>query len=156
MTIELHPLSEQLIPRVLRLTVQESQRPYTSEVSVILKLITPCQSPHIITLMGIPIGFFVIDTDCNLNMCVDNLSTVSLRSFFIDQHHQNRGHAKAALTQLPTYIRRQHPNIHTINLTVNCSNKNAYYCYLSAGFNDTRHYYLDGPVGPQHIMQFQI
>jgi predicted acetyltransferase len=156
MSIELQPLSEQLAPQVMRLAVQESQRPYTSEVSVILKLITPYQSPHIITLTGIPIGFFVIDTACKLNMSFDNSSTASVQSFFIDQRYQNRGYAKTALTQLPTYIARQYPNIHTINLTVNCSNKNAYYCYLSAGFNDTRDYYLDGPIGPQHIMQLKI
>jgi GNAT superfamily N-acetyltransferase len=156
MTIELFKLSEPLLNQTLQLSVNENQRPYTSTVSATLKHLNPCQHPHVITLNKIPIGFFVIDFEPNAILSRRDPATVILRSFFIDRQYQRRGYAKTALTKLTDYMNQHHATIRTVALTVNCRNKSAYHCYQSAGFVDKGEYYLDGPIGPQHIMQLHI
>ncbi len=60
-----------------------------------------------------------------------------INHFFIDSRHQRRGYGSAALRALVAVLRAQHPQCHSVNLTVNPSNHAAQHLYRRCGFADT-------------------
>jgi diamine N-acetyltransferase len=67
----------------------------------------------------------------------DSTDYVWFFHFFIDQRFQGRGYGKAALEQLVALVRREHPQCHSLRLTVHPENYPAQRLYTAAGFRPT-------------------
>lgn len=100
---------------------------------------------------NIPCGFFILDQGDEKFKLTDNESSLLLRSFSINPLFQGKGLGKKTMLLISDYIRKNHPNIKQVVLSVNVKNVNAYHTYLKAGYNDIRKY-LEGPFGRQHIL----
>jgi len=57
--------------------------------------------------------------------------------FFIDFPYQGQGYGKQALQLFLQFIKEQHPQCQSIQLTVHSENKRAQHLYISAGFQPT-------------------
>ncbi len=79
-----------------------------------------------------------------------------LRSYFIDAARQGQGLGTAALTALIADLGARHPDMRTLNLSVNARNPAARRLYLAAGFTDSGDLYFGGPNGPQHVMTLTL
>lgn len=67
----------------------------------------------------------------------DSQSNYWMFHFFIDVHYQGQGYGQQALQLLVNFVKEQHPQCHSINLTVHPENVQALRLYSRAGFQPT-------------------
>lgn len=67
----------------------------------------------------------------------DSQSNYWIFHFFIDVHYQRQGYGQQALQLLVNFVKEQHPQCHSINLTVHPENVQAMRLYGRAGFQPT-------------------
>ncbi|WP_325893058.1 GNAT family N-acetyltransferase [Grimontia sp. NTOU-MAR1] len=102
------------------------------------------------------VGYFKIDDNFSSEVLGEKNAGVGLRSFAIDRRYQGKGIGKKAVSIIANSISEEFTTYEWVYLTVNCKNKAAYHTYLKGGFEDTGELYLDGPIGPQHIMRAKL
>jgi GNAT superfamily N-acetyltransferase len=107
---------------------------------------------------GEPVGFFALDfaRDRHSAYVNDPAPFAVLRCFFIDERHQGKKFAGAALERLPEFARHEYPKLKKIYLTVNERNPVAQNLYLRAGYKTLPQLYLGGAAGPQLVMVQEI
>jgi RimJ/RimL family protein N-acetyltransferase len=66
------------------------------------------------------------------------------------------GYGMAAMSAIRDLMRREHPDVAELVLTVNCRNTAAISTYLKAGFRDTGEIYHGGNSGPQHVFYLPL
>ncbi len=66
--------------------------------------------------------------------------------FFIDHHYQGQGYGKKAIAVLLQFIKDQHAQCRSIQLTVHPENERARHLYTSAGFQPTGTEFSGEPV----------
>lgn len=79
-----------------------------------------------------------------------------LDSFFVAAAFQGRGLAKRILSALKENLKRWHPFVSHLHLTVNQNNRIAQSLYGNCGFTDTGEMHTGGPAGPQHIYTLSL
>ncbi|MBM6995179.1 GNAT family N-acetyltransferase [Paenibacillus sp. DXFW5] len=104
---------------------------------------------------GETVGFFVLHLNAGSDLLVDNPRAILLRALSVDFRQQGKGYAKAAMLQLPAFVREHFPEVDEIVLAVNARNLTAQRLYLQVGFEDRGLTRL-GPVGLQHIYHFKV
>ncbi|SKA68927.1 GNAT family N-acetyltransferase [Enterovibrio nigricans] len=114
------------------------------------------EHPYLIIEDQTVVGFFILDLDYSTRVDFTDSFTLGVRALLVDLRYQGRGIATKAIRLLSAYVQEYYPQFDNVQLTVNCRNKAAYDCYLKCGFEDTGTLYLGGPVGPQHVMKFQL
>ena len=154
--VKIEKMTTEHIGEVIELAVADEQVTYVGTIFDILKYANAQVRPYVIIREGQVVGFFLIDTVYSKDYDFAPSSSLGLRCFFIDQHHQRKGYARHTLKALPAYLASIYPNHADIYLTVNCRNLQARDCYLKAGFEDIEALYQDGPAGPQHIMRLAL
>ncbi len=98
-----------------------------------------------------PAGFFSLDFSSDRLEYSPETNTVLLRSLSVNPRFQGKGIAKAAMLQLPFFVKINFPSIVKIVFGVNAKNENAYQLYLKTGYVDSGHIY-NGIKGTQRIM----
>ncbi|MFD2611053.1 GNAT family N-acetyltransferase [Paenibacillus gansuensis] len=83
----------------------------------------------------VPVGFFVLHFSEEVSLFTDHEYAVFLRAFSINQKHQGKGYAKAALNQLQNFMQTHFPQISEVVLTVNENNVPAQRLYEESGFS---------------------
>ncbi|CCN71130.1 putative Acyl-CoA N-acyltransferase [Vibrio nigripulchritudo SFn27] len=86
---------------------------------------------------GTPIGFFALDQGFEKKFTFVKNREIGLKNFVIDHRFQRKGHGKATLERLLTYLYTAYPNYDSICVMVEKDNEAAYQCFLSADFKDT-------------------
>ncbi|WP_259346563.1 GNAT family N-acetyltransferase [Vibrio rotiferianus] len=102
------------------------------------------------------IGFFKLDFGYSNHFDFCSSNDLGFKTLALDSRVHGKGLGTKCMEQLPEYIASNYPQYEYIYLTVNCKNLGARACYIKAGFEDTGQLYLNGPVGPQHIMRRKI
>lgn len=141
---------------VSALSVQEGQSSYVATAKDLLDGREGGWEYHVIQSNGAIVGFFNIDIHYSQRYEFATNGDVGLRAFFVDKHHQGKGIARSALSQLNAYVGENYPAASTVCLTVNCKNEVAYIAYLKNGFVDSGELYLGGSAGPQHVLRMQL
>jgi RimJ/RimL family protein N-acetyltransferase len=111
--------------------------------------------PIVILNEGKAVGFFVLHKGEKIKDYTSNPSAMVVRALSINHSEQGRGFAKSAMMQLPQFVRQNFPEISELILSVNFKNETARQLYLKAGFQD-RGEIKDGPVGPQHVLHYNV
>ncbi|MGY2893554.1 GNAT family N-acetyltransferase [Deinococcus sp. UYEF24] len=78
--------------------------------------------------------------------------SAGLRGFFIDGQFQGRGLGRSAMEAMIEDLRRRHPAVRVLALSVNQRNLVARQLYLRSGFQDHGEAFLGGSAGPQDVM----
>ncbi|MCF7481565.1 GNAT family N-acetyltransferase [Vibrio sp. J1-1] len=139
------------------LSVKQEQAEFTvSNVDEVIRALQQHEHPHLIVENNKAVGFFILDLSYSETYNFSSGKALGIRSLLVDHRSQGKGIATQAIKLLPDYVRSHYPDFSVLQLTVNCRNKAAYYCYSKCGFEDTEKLYLSGPAGPQHIMQRNI
>ncbi|TFH92559.1 GNAT family N-acetyltransferase [Vibrio ouci] len=154
--VKLAPLRTELLEQVIQLSVAEQQLPYVGTIDEVLINADEHTHPHIVLKHDQVIGIFLIDMLYSQSYEFAESGSLGFRAFLIDQHQQGQGYGGKVMGQLRGYLAQHYPNHHSIYLTVNCKNTNAYQCYVKNGFHDTNECYLGGAAGPQHIMLMKL
>ncbi|WP_394126081.1 GNAT family N-acetyltransferase [Vibrio hepatarius] len=154
--VKLAPLKTELLEQVIQLSVAEQQLPYVGTIDEVLINADEHTHPHIVLKHDQVIGIFLIDMVYSQSYEFAESGSLGFRAFLIDQHQQGQGYGGKVMGQLRGYLAQHYPNHHSIYLTVNCKNTNAYQCYVKNGFHDTNECYLGGAAGPQHIMLMKL
>jgi RimJ/RimL family protein N-acetyltransferase len=102
-----------------------------------------------------PVGFFVLDVGPTMP-AVHAAGVVGVRGLFVAAAHQGCGHGGAMLQAMPAFVRERFPEATRIALTVNVANERAIRAYRRAGFTDTGRFYTAGPLGPQHVLEYEL
>ena len=137
---------------VARLEVAEEHLPYVSPVAEMLEGEDGAIAAYAIRAGGEIVGFFRLDFDRErVSAYAGDGSKCGLRGYLIGHGHQGRGYGLAAIPAIRDLVRREHPDVAELVLTVNCRNSAAISTYLRAGFRDTGEIYHGGGSGPQHV-----
>ncbi|KRL01137.1 GNAT family N-acetyltransferase [Liquorilactobacillus capillatus] len=99
--------------------------------------------------------FLVLDAGETKYNYTNNKNSLLLRNFSTDQRFLRRNYAKTALTMLPSYVKANFPNIHSIILGVNSRNIPAQKLYEKSGFRKKKKVY-QGKKGPQLIYSLAL
>ncbi|MCT4777998.1 MULTISPECIES: GNAT family N-acetyltransferase [Exiguobacterium] len=154
MTTRLEPLREAHWPVLNTFTLPLEQEKYTT---LPIDLESPlADGIHPIVIVAEePVGFFLLHDTERVASYTEADDALLLSMFSITHSAQGNGHAKAALHQLPNYVRAHFPHKHEVVLSVNLKNEAAFSLYQAVGFVDTGRR-IDGPIGPQHIMSLAV
>ena len=137
---------------VVRLEVAEEHLPYLAPVAEMLEGEDGAIAAHAIRVGGEIVGFFRLDFDRErVSVYAGDGGKCGLRGYLIGRGHQGKGYGLAAIPAVRDLMRRQHPDVAELMLTVNCRNRAAISTYLKAGFRDTGEIYPGGSSGPQHV-----
>lgn len=116
------------IPTIKEMSPKILQKDDISLIHYILNDKNMANNYQVIVLNATIIGFF--------NLFNLDEQKLSLRGFFIDRRHQNKGYASYALKHLKTYVNNNFPSFITIELDVDSNNKKAYNSYIKVGFKE--------------------
>lgn len=154
MSIKLEPLRDVHWSNLELFTLPLEQEKYTALPIDIDSPLPNGVHPVVITA-DVPVGFFLLHDTERVASYTDARDALLLSMFSINHPAQGKGHAKAALRQLPNYVRECFTDKHEVVLSVNLKNEPAFSLYQTVGFVDTGRR-IDGPIGPQRIMSLQV
>lgn len=152
--IRLEPLRDAHWPVLERFTLPLEQEKYTTLPKDIDSPLPDGVYPVVITTDE-PVGFFLLHDTERVGSYTEARDALLLSMFSINHPAQRNGHAKAALRQLPSYVREHFIDKHEVALSVNLKNEPAFSLYQTVGFIDTGRR-IDGPIGPQRIMSLHV
>ncbi|MCC5893413.1 GNAT family N-acetyltransferase [Exiguobacterium sp.] len=109
----------------------------------------------IVIVADSPVGFFLLHDTEQVRTYTESEHALLLSIFSINHPSQGSGYAKAALRQLPAYVRQKFPKAPEVVLSVNLKNDAAFALYEKVGFSDTGRR-ITGPVGEQRIMSLTL
>lgn len=112
-------------------------------------------TPIIIAEDGKVTGFFVLDTGEDKFHYTDIVESILLRGYSIHPDYQGRGIAKKSMKLLDIFVAKHYPDVKTIALGVNESNKAAQAVYVKSGFIDEGRRF-NGRSGIQIAMEKRI
>lgn len=156
--ISLSLYDEKYFEALERFELPENQAEFTALPSEALDMSVndPDRCPVVILAGGTTLaGFFVLHRNSEFVPLVGNPRALLLRALSVDFKHQGKGYAKAAMLQLPSFVREHFPEADEIVLAVNHQNYAAQKLYAGAGFGD-RGLTKMGPKGLQHIYHFPV
>lgn len=154
MSIKLEPLHDAHWPVLETFALPLEQEKYTTLPKDIHSPLPDGVHPVVIT-NDVPVGFFLLHETERVASYTEAQDALLLSMFSINHPAQGNGHAKAALRQLPNYIKEHFPTKYEIVLSVNLKNEPAFSLYQTTGFVDTGRL-IDGPIGPQRIMSLKV
>lgn len=154
MTTRLEPLHEAHWPVLNTFTLPLEQEKYTS-LPVDLKFPVLDGIYPVVIVAKEPVGFFLLHDTERVASYTEAHDALLLSMFSINYPAQGNGHAKAALRQLPNYVREHFPTKSEVVLSVNLNNEAAFSLYQTVGFIDTGRR-IDGPIGSQRIMSLLL
>lgn len=154
--IEIEPLNSSHVPFVREIQLSDESVRFASTADDFLLDESDATQLYVVTLQGLIIGFFKLDTAyaSRYRFCVQN--SIGLRTLAVDQRLQGKGLGTKTVEALNTYLARYYQSYDFVYLTVNCKNPVAIACYQKGGFEDTGELYLGGEAGPQHVMRRKI
>ncbi|MNH93854.1 hypothetical protein D3C73_464640 [compost metagenome] len=119
-------------------------------------LANPDKSAVVIARKEQAVGFFILHRGEGIADFYPNTAgAILLRAFLINYASQGQGLARAAMEQLPGFIRTHFPLIREIVLAVNARNIAAASLYSRAGFLD-KGLRRSGHKGPQKVLQYGL
>ncbi|WP_246658436.1 GNAT family N-acetyltransferase [Rhizobium sp. FKY42] len=130
-TIQLSPVTADLVPKLLELRLRQDQvRMVASVVDSLEEAETDEDArPRAVLHDGEPVGFLMYDATS-----ADDVA--QLYRFIIDERQQGKGFGRAALSAVIAEIRRE-PHVSKISICYEPENRAARQLYLSAGFVET-------------------
>ncbi|MFC4356263.1 GNAT family N-acetyltransferase [Chryseomicrobium palamuruense] len=152
--VDYQPMHYEVLTQI---DIPDEQREFTSlPVEKINSPLVEASACHVVILHNEePIGYFALEEGKKLQKYSANTHAKLLTAFSIDYRHQGKGYAKAALHQLPDFVRKRYPHVDEIVLGVNQGNIVAASLYRKLGFIDHGEVFV-GPKGPQHIMHLSL
>nr|WP_306467350.1 GNAT family N-acetyltransferase [Limimaricola sp. G21655-S1] len=144
------------MPVLRGLAPHPAQEQFSGSAAAILADPRESVAFHVILSGGVPVGLFKTDSDYEDGRHLAEAGAWGLRGVMIDARAQGRGIGRAAFAALPPYLRRGHPGLRRIWLTVNCRNPVARRVYLRGGWIDDGVLYHNGSAGPQHVMRLEL
>ena len=139
---------------IVRLEVAEEHLPYVAPAAEMLEGEDGAISAHAIRTGGEIVGFFRLDIDRErVSVYAGDGGKCGLRGYLIGRGHQGKGYGLSAIPAIRDLMRRQHPDVAELVLTINCRNRAAISAYLKAGFRDTGGIHLRGGSGPKHVLR---
>ncbi|WP_432254875.1 GNAT family N-acetyltransferase [Limimaricola sp. AA108-03] len=154
--VTLAPLDPAHLPVLRGLAPHPAQEQFSGSAAAILADPRESVAFHVILSGGVPVGLFKTDSDYEDGRHFAEAGAWGLRGVMIDARAQGRGIGRAAFAALPPYLRRSHPGLRRIWLTVNCRNPVARRIYLRGGWIDDGVLYHGGSAGPQHVMRLEL
>jgi RimJ/RimL family protein N-acetyltransferase len=142
---------------LLTFYLPENQEKFTQLPSQALELCKQDEEryPIVIKADGKTVGFFVLHKGENIRDFTANTNAMVIRALSINHTEQGKGYAKAAMTQVSSFVSKHFPEINELILAVNFKNEPAKRLYEKAGFQD-RGQIKHGPVGPQYVLHLDI
>ena len=105
---------------------------------------------------GAAVGYFQLDTR-SVPGAPAAADILGLRALAIDVGAQGQGVGRAAMAQLPAYVRERFPQRRFVVLTVHADNPPALALYRGAGFVDAGvGVYHGGRTGPQLVLRLDV
>lgn len=156
--ISLNIYDEKYLEALKRFELPEDQAEFTALPSGALDIVANDPDRYPVVILAnerAPVGFFVLHRNSDFVLLVGNPGALLLRALSVDFKHQGKGYAKAAMLQLPLFVREHFPEADEIVLAVNHQNYAAQKLYAKAGFED-RGLTKMGPKGLQHIYHYRI
>ena len=153
--VHVAPATPTLSAGIRALRLAPGQRDYAGDVAFNLTnaLDDPLSEPMAILANGRVIGYYRLDFAPRAVVGRDlGMPHAGVRAFCIDERHQGRGLGARAATAMLADLRRRHPEIRLVILTVHCSNRVAVSTYRRAGFVPTGELQPGGRAGPQYVM----
>ncbi|KQZ59101.1 hypothetical protein ASD53_05840 [Lysobacter sp. Root559] len=154
-TVRVVPVDDALADAVRALRVAPEQLQFVGETAFNLDDTRRDPSSEAMAVLAGDqvIGFYRLDfhPEAVGGRAFDELS-VGLRAVVIDRERQGRGYGAQAMDACCDDLRRRHPQLRLLALTVNCRNLAAIAAYRRSGFVDTGELFLGGAAGPQHLM----
>jgi ribosomal protein S18 acetylase RimI-like enzyme len=162
--IHVQPVSARLAAAVRALRVDPAQYAFVGDVQANLIHAEACPDSEPMAILeggdagdAEVVGYYRIDLrPGDIVGCEAEGRCAALRSLMIDRRHQGRGLGTLALLACRDDLRRRHPELATLALTVNCSNARALGAYRSVGFIDTGRLQFGGTAGPQHLLVLRL
>ncbi|MGN7762709.1 nucleotidyltransferase family protein [Paenibacillus sp. 22594] len=119
-------------------------------------LANPGKTAVVIAEGGRALGFFILHRGEGIaDFYRDTTRAILLRAFLINYASQGQGVAKAALAQLPGFLRTHFPSVREIVLAVNEKNISAGNLYSGAGFLD-QGLRRSGHKGSQKVLHYAL
>lgn len=149
--VVLVPVDSRLREAVLATAPRPEQEVFSGRAAQTLPVAEAdsARHPYAMTLDGVVVGFFVLDTGTRA-------PDLLLRGFYVDAGAQGRGVGTAAVRELAALVARDFPAVGSLVLTVNVRNAAARAVYLAGGFVDGGELFLGGPAGPQHVLRLRV
>ncbi len=139
---------------VVRLEVAEEHLPYVAPIAEMLEGEDGSIAAYAIRAGGEIVGFFRLDFDRErVSVLAGDGSKCGLRGYLIGRGHQGKGYGLAAIPAIRDLLRREHPDVAELMLTVNCRNRADISTYLKAGFREAGEIYHGGSSGPGHVFR---
>src|SRR5258706_16479621 len=138
--VSLAPVTQENWRAALRLAVRPDQQRFVAEYTPIaavalakayLRLGDVTWAPYAISAGAEMVGFVALAYEPG------SADEYWIFHFFIDQHYQGRGYARAALERLIALVKREPPASQMLQLVVHPENRVAQHLYTSAGFRPT-------------------
>ena len=142
---------------VVGLEVAEEHLSYVSPVAQMLEEGGEAIAAYAIRAGGEIVGFFRLDFDRHrVSQYAGGGSKCGLRGYLIGNGYQGRGHGQAAIPAIRDLLRKEHPEVPELVLTVNRRNAAGISSYLKAGLQNTGEIYHGGNSGPQHVFSLPL
>lgn len=109
----------------------------------------------IVVVESKPVGMFLLHDNERIASYTTESLALLFSAFAINYEDQGNGYAKAALQELPKFVRQQFPHIREVVLSVNLKNEAAFTLYTTNGWVDTGRR-IGGPIGEQRILSLSI
>lgn len=109
----------------------------------------------IVVLTGKPVGMFLLHDNERVASYTTESDALLFSGFSINYASQGKGYAKAALQELPAFVKRHFPHVREVILSVNLKNDVAFTLYTRVGWVDTGRR-IGGPIGEQRILSLSI
>ncbi|WP_215142849.1 GNAT family N-acetyltransferase [Exiguobacterium qingdaonense] len=102
-----------------------------------------------------PVGMFLLHDNERVASYTTESNALLFSAFAINYTDQGKGYAKAALQELPMFVKQHFPHIREVVLSVNLKNEAAFSLYTRSGWVDTGRR-IGGPIGEQRILSLSI
>jgi len=154
MTITLAPLSRNDGDTVSHLKVHPEQLDFVAPIEQMLGELTTGVDFHVVYSDGEAVGFFKIDRPGVSTFGFVGKNDISMRGFLIGAQHQGKGFGRAAVANLPEYL-RAHYGAPRATLAVDTANPVALRTYLSGGWENNGEMH-DTRAGPAQVLHLAL
>ena len=102
-----------------------------------------------------PVGFFVLHKGEDVLQDENAKGSMLIRSLSVNPVYQGKGLAQKAMRMLPSFVKKNHPDMLELFLMVNEGNLRAYHVYKKVGYM-VRGLRREGPHGMQKVLHYKL